>query len=229
MCERPLRGGRVTPGVVLVGETVRRPKSENWRFVRALLSQLRESSFEGAPRFLGTDEQGREILSYLPGEVPADLDAAFADLTLEDAARLIRRFHDATAGTPISDGYETVCHGDLSPCNFVFRDGRPVGMIDFDAAAPNMRLQDLGYAVFLWLNLGTDGPSPAEQARRTAVFSRAYGIEVDDHVVEAIIAAVAANIERLHAARRDSDVKWWQEQLDWLGNHSEELTRSMRS
>jgi hypothetical protein len=58
------------PGVVRVGETVRRPRGENWRFVRALLTHLRERGFEGAPTSLGSDEQGREIFSFLPGQVP---------------------------------------------------------------------------------------------------------------------------------------------------------------
>jgi Ser/Thr protein kinase RdoA (MazF antagonist) len=229
MCELPLSGGRVTAGVVRVGETVRRPRGENWRLVRALLTHLRECGFEGAPRYLGSDEQGREIVSFLPGEVPPDLDASIPDETLAAAARLVRGFHDATAGTPISQGNEIVCHGDLSPCNFVFRDGRPVGMIDFDAATPGARLQDLGYALFLWLNLGTDGPPPAEQARRIHVFCRAYDIEADDHMVEAIIAAVAVNIDRLRAADRDSDVEWWQKQLDWLDRQRDTLVRSLQS
>ena len=151
------------------------------------------------------------------------------DETLAAAAWLIRRFHDATAGTRISHGHETVCHGDLSPCNFIFRDGGPIGMIDFDAAVPGTRLQDVGYALFLWLNLGTDGPSPTEQARRIQVFCHGYGIEGDEHVIEASIIAVAANLERLCAARRHSDVKWWQEQLDWLSNAREELVRSLQS
>jgi Ser/Thr protein kinase RdoA (MazF antagonist) len=229
MCEQPLSGGRVTAGVVRVGETVRRPPGENRRFIQALLTHLRACGFDGAPRYLGSDEQGREILSYLPGEVPPDLDATIPDETLAAAATLIRHFHDATAGTPISQGHETVCHGDLSPCNFVFRDGRPVGMIDFDAAAPGARLQDLGYALFLWLNLGTDGPPPAEQARRIHVFCRAYDIEADDHTIEAIIAAVAVNLERLRAADRYSDVEWWQKQLDWLNRQRDALARSLQS
>lgn len=215
--------------MVRVGDTVRRPRGENWRLVRALLTQLRECGFEDAPRYLGSDEQGREILSYLPGEVPLDLDASVPDATLAAAARLIRRFHDATAGTPIADGHEIVCHGDLSPCNFVFRHGSPVGMIDFDAAGPGERLHDLGYALFLWLNLGTDGPPPAEQTRRIDVFCCAYEIEADDHVVEAIVAAVAVNLERLRAADRRSDVEWWQRQLDWLDRHRDALAESVQA
>jgi aminoglycoside phosphotransferase (APT) family kinase protein len=157
MEEVPLHNGRVTEDVVRVGDTVRRPFQRNSLLVRALLTQLHERGFDAAPRYLGSDEQGREVFSYLPGEVPPELDPAIADETLAAAGRLIRRFHDATAGTEIAAGYEVVCHNDLSPCNFVLREGKPVGIIDFDAAAPGERLQDVGYALFLWLNLGSDG------------------------------------------------------------------------
>ena len=86
------------------------------------------------------------MFSYLAGDVPVELDASFSDATLTMAAQLIRRFHDATADTELTSGQEVVCHNDLSPCNFVFRSGKPVAMIDFDNAAPGTRLHDLGYA-----------------------------------------------------------------------------------
>jgi aminoglycoside phosphotransferase (APT) family kinase protein len=61
--------------------------------------------------------------------------AAYADRVL------IRRFHDATVGTPLAEGPAVVCHGDLSLCNTVFRGGVPVALIDFDNAAPGARLE----------------------------------------------------------------------------------------
>jgi tRNA A-37 threonylcarbamoyl transferase component Bud32 len=219
MDEVPLTGGRVTRGVVRVGDTVRRPVSGNSALVRSLLRLLEDRGFEAAPRYLGADEQGREVLSYLPGEVPTNIGPAFSDRTLRAAARLICRFHDATAGTAIALGRETVCHGDLSPCNFVFRDGEPVGIIDFDAAAPGNRLTDVGYALFLWLNIGTDGPPAPEQARRTKVFCRAYGFEPDVSVVRAMCDAVSMNLERLRQTGRFGELPWWQAQRDWLTRH----------
>ena len=71
--EIPLQGGRITPGVVRVGQTVRRPPRLTAEFVHALLEHLAAVGFDGAPHFLGTDEKGRDILSYIEGEVPADL------------------------------------------------------------------------------------------------------------------------------------------------------------
>jgi Ser/Thr protein kinase RdoA (MazF antagonist) len=217
MDERPLAGGRVTPGVVRVGDTVRRPAARP--FVRRLLEQLEERGFDAAPRFLGSDEQGRDVLTFLPGDVPPELAPDHPDDVLVAAATLIRRFHDATAGSDLAAGAEVVCHNDLSPCNTVFRAGVPAALIDFDDAAPGARLDDLGYALFLWLNLGTDGPPPAEQARRIAVFCGAYGIEPDRRVVEAVTRAVSRSLERLRAAGRRSDAEWWAAQLAWLRAH----------
>ena len=67
--EIPLAGGDVTEGVVRVGDTVRRPVGPHSPLVHALLAHLESIGFEGAPRFLGIDEAGREVLSYVDGEV----------------------------------------------------------------------------------------------------------------------------------------------------------------
>jgi Phosphotransferase enzyme family len=221
--EVPLSGGRITKGVVRVGSTVRRPPQPNSELVRALLAHLAALQLEIAPRYLGTDQKGREMFSYLAGDVPAELDASFSDATLVTAAQLIRRFHDATADTELTSGQEVVCHNDLSPCNFVFRSGKPVAMIDFDNAAPGTRLHDLGYAVFLWLNLGTDGPDAAEQTRRIAIFCDAYGTTPGAGIINAVETAVAANINRLRTYNRLADVEWWQAQLDWIEQHRRSL------
>ena len=174
-----LLGGRTTHAVVRVGETVRRPPSPNAEFVRSLLRHLEFVGFDGAPRYLGNDESGREIFSYVPGSVPAEL-GDHDDRALESAARLIRAYHDATAplfGAPSAQKVciEVACHNDLSPCNTVFRDGCPVAFIDFDAAAPGSRSYDLGYAAWLWLDLGNPQCSAEEQIRRLRVFAAAYG------------------------------------------------------
>ena len=67
--EIPLAGGDVTEGVVRVGDTVRRPVGLHSPLVHALLAHLESVGFAGAPRFLGVDEAGREVLSYIDGEV----------------------------------------------------------------------------------------------------------------------------------------------------------------
>lgn len=172
--EFPLSGGRTTIGVVKVGNTVRRPGTPNSDFVRLVLRHLEAVDFDGSPRYLGADEKGRDIFSYLPGDVPADL-GDYDEAALEDAARLIRRYHDATTSFVHKDSADVVCHNDLSPCNTVFRDGRPFAFIDFDSASPGTRAHDLGYAAWLWLNIGDTGRSAEEQRYRLRVFLAAYG------------------------------------------------------
>src|SRR5262245_16638835 len=93
--ELPLEGGRTTAGVVRIGDTVRRPLKANAPFVHELLRHLEARGFSGAPRFLGTDSEGRETLSFLPGDVPPEL-GHFSDAQLMAAARLLRQLHDAT-------------------------------------------------------------------------------------------------------------------------------------
>ena len=175
--EIPLTGGRTTLNVVRVGDTARRPPAQNASFARGLLRHLETVGFDGAPRALNRDEQGREVLSWIPGDVPDELSPGYDELTLRAAARLIRDYHDASSGYVTRRG-EVACHNDLSPCNFVFRDGAPVAIIDFDAANPGLRAHDLGYAAWLWLDIGNPSVTAAEQGRRLGVLLDAYGPEV---------------------------------------------------
>src|SRR3712207_5306733 len=63
-----LVGGTANRGrVVRVGDTVRRPQRATSPATHALLRHLADVGFDGAPRFLGVDEQAREVLSYVPG------------------------------------------------------------------------------------------------------------------------------------------------------------------
>lgn len=50
--------------VVRVGETVRRSAKPN-EYANELLLFLEKQGFHQAPRYLGMDEKGREMLSYL--------------------------------------------------------------------------------------------------------------------------------------------------------------------
>jgi Phosphotransferase enzyme family len=190
--EVPLTGGWVTSGVVRVGETVRRPVADGATFRHALLRHLEDVGFDGAPRLLGLDEEGREILTFIEGSVPSNCGSiVWDDLPLAAAAMLLRAFHDASAGSELAGSNEIVCHHDFGPWNLVWRDLAsrvrvPVGIIDFDSAAPGQRVDDLGYAIWKHLNLGLIDLAPEEQGRRIGVMVSAYGAAFAGDVLPAI-------------------------------------------
>jgi hypothetical protein len=171
--EVKLAGGRTTSGVVQVGDTVRRPVSPNADFVHRLLRHLESRGFPGAPRYLGLDAQGREILTFLPGEVPQVL-GEFSDAQCVAAARLLRSLHDATTDCELRGNNDVICHGDASPCNCVFVDGIPQAFIDFDSAHAGTRENDVGYAAWLWLDIGNHDLDPNVQGHRLCDFVSAY-------------------------------------------------------
>lgn len=98
--ELPLRGGTHGP-VVRVGQTVRRVARPSTAAIHAMLRHLDRAGFDGAPRALGFDDSGREVLSFIPGEAGVRIDGAAApaytrtDATLIAVAQLLRRCHDA--------------------------------------------------------------------------------------------------------------------------------------
>ncbi|MEJ7568450.1 MAG: phosphotransferase [Gaiellaceae bacterium] len=226
--ERPLTGGWVTSGVVRVGQTVRRPRTSNAPFVERLLRHLEEAGFEAAPRHLGLDEQGREILTFIEGDVPSDCrTVVWRDEQLGAIAELLRRFHDATAGSEIAGGTEVVCHNDFGPWNLVWREGLPVGIIDYDNAAPGPRLDDFGYALWKAVNLGLIDLPVSEQRRRTTVFTTAYGMIIDSTLLGAVERAQERMRELITAAPvgvgRDDALEQIHRERDWLEANGSQL------
>ena len=211
-----------------VGDTVRRPAGGSSEFVSRLLLHLEHTGFAGAPRFMGYDEQGRETLSFIDGEVPSDCRSlVWRDDQIRAAMRLLRSFHDHTAGSALAGSEEVVCHNDFGPWNLVWREGMPAAIIDFDNAAPGCRMDDLAYAARKHLNLGLLSLPIAEQARRVAVLARAYGIEPDATLVAGVRAAQArmrALIESSPSgARRDDAFVLISGEQEWLDAHGDAL------
>jgi hypothetical protein len=169
--EIALDGGRWTAGVVRVGNTVRRRAVE---FTGRLLTSLAAHGFGGCPRYLGRDEAGRDVLSYVPGEVSGW--GHFEDTAVVAAARLLRGMHDASRDLAAAmGGGGVICHHDAAPNNVIFRDGRPVAFIDFDFAAPGDPIEDVAYLAWSWC-ISARRPSPPEQAAQVGLLADAYGL-----------------------------------------------------
>jgi Ser/Thr protein kinase RdoA (MazF antagonist) len=178
-------------GPVRVGDTIRRPVHPRSGYVDELLRRLAGAGFTGAPLPLGYDEQGRQILTFIEGEVPAAVEGApfrLSDARLRSAAVLMRAFHDATVSSGLRGDAQVVCHGDLGPHNTVFRGDMAVGIIDFeDDVGPGRRLDDVAQAVWGFADLTDDTVPVAEQARRTRLMCEAYGDVTPADIVEALI------------------------------------------
>jgi hypothetical protein len=213
--ETELSGGN-TSSVVRIGETVHRATGSWSAGVHALLLYLEQQAFHDAPKFLGMDEQGREILTFIEGEVGNYPLAHYmwSDEVLAEAARLIRRYHDATVGFVIPEAahwqieyqdrsqHEVLCHNDLAPYNTVYRDGEPYALIDFDNAGPGPRAWDLAHAAYRFVPLAhlhdsemaREGVTNAQtQGRRLQLFCDSYGISARE-----VLEMVGPRVQALH-------------------------------
>jgi 8-oxo-dGTP diphosphatase len=184
-----LPGGNVG-GAVRVGWTVRRPTGAWTPAVHALLEHLAERGVEAVPRVLGYDERGREVLTYLPGEVVYVPERRMDDEQLAGLMRWTRRFHEASASfrpegvvawrfekRSLAE-HEIICHHDLGWYNLAYTDRRLTGVFDWDVAGPGVPLDDLAFAA--WNNvplvqMAEDAEHTEEAARRLEVMAQAYG------------------------------------------------------
>ncbi|HEX2295101.1 MAG TPA: phosphotransferase [Actinomycetota bacterium] len=213
MEEELLTGGNTHEAVVRVGDTVRRPAGPWTPGVHALLRHLEAAGFDGAPRVLGVDELGREVLTFVEGDVvyPDHVDLIAPDEALAEVAGLVRAFHDAVAGFDGrgyewshrgSDGSgsgELVCHNDLAPWNLVRRPGGGWAFVDWDLAAPGSPDWDLAWALLTLIPLMPDSTIRADVPHRLGVFREAYGA-LDPGVLEV---AVARCVREAHLIRTD--------------------------
>jgi hypothetical protein len=241
----PLLGGTANRGLVVrVGDTVRRPLLHGSEGARALLEYLEKIGFDGAPRFLGLDDAGREVLSYIPGEsvTPPYPPWSMTDTALRSVARLLRRYHEAVAGfdtddhpwaEPVPAAYDEglVSHNDPNLDNVVFRDGEAVALIDFDLAGPGSMLWDVAAAIRLWAPLRPDAdihdPRRGRTLTRLCVFADAYGLDESDRT--RLVDAAAVNHTWCMAYVRrgaENGHPWFRHR--WTGGEAELTDRTNR-
>jgi Phosphotransferase enzyme family len=172
--EEVLHGGN-TSVVVRVGETVRRHRGHWTPAVHALLAHLGSVGFSDVPTILGVDDQGREVLSLVTGEVglldpgcllPPWFRTAEACMAIGD---WLRRFHDAQRGfipdpalpwrlypgRGLGPG-EVLVHHDAAPYNAIRRPDGGLTVIDWDFCAPGDPVEDLAFSAWQWIPLWAD-------------------------------------------------------------------------
>ena len=196
-----LTGGNVS-NVYRSEDTVRRELKPDSVKIHKLLQHLESKGFDYAPKFLGVDEKSREILSFIKGEAgnyPLK-NYMLSNDVLKEIAKMLRLYHDAVSDFPISDEWkpmdntpekmEVICHNDFAIYNIIFKDEKPVGIIDFDVAAPGPRLWDIAYTLYTCVPLSRICQSKTGEAvyydsstdavrikERVNLFFKSYGIE----------------------------------------------------
>ncbi len=170
-----LKGGQSTASVIQFGNTVHRTKSANHNFVHTLLQFLQKKNFSYSPKFLGINEQGQEILSFIQGEVPRR--KILTDNQLILSIKILRAFHDCASLSDLCNGHETICHNDFASWNVIFQNEEPVGMIDFDEAAPGRRIDDVAYFIWTFLDLGNEEFTTEDQIRKTNMLCETYQLK----------------------------------------------------
>ncbi len=220
--EQQLDGGIANAGnVVRVGPHVLRPSSPHSGSIHAFLRAVRSGGFEGASSPVGIDEDGRERLVFIDGDVPLTPypDWSQSDTALASIARLLRGLHDAARGfdargftwdNALADpaGGTLVCHNDVEPSNVVFRDGIAVALLDFEFAAPGRPVYDLAQFARLCVPIDDDfdqarlGWRPVDGPARLRLVADTYGLGRDGRAE--LLTAMNDAIDRIEAAVRQS-------------------------
>ena len=201
--EVPLSGGNAGGVVVRVGDTVRKSWTESTESVADYVRHLRESGVD-APRVVGRDAHGRQVIEYVDG-VLAMAREPLTHSELHRVGEMVRAIHDASASyvPPPDARWDTllepanadlICHNDLAPWNLIM--GNRWVFIDWDGAGPSTRLWDLAYAAQAF-TLNDAGRDPDEAARELSVFLDGYRA---DH---ALRTALPRTMHRRAAAMHD--------------------------
>lgn len=243
--EQPLAGGFISD-VVLASGTVRKSPPRDPVFVRRLLRHFEHHHWTGAPRFIGTDHRGREMLTFIDGEVPwrqnHEPPSTRSEQSLAAVARHVRHFHDLTAGTDLADGHEVVCHNDLSPKNTVYRDASgqmmPVAFIDWDIAAPGARIHDVAHVCWQYVGLGPNVQDAPAAAKLVGVIADAYGVADRSTLIDTILwwqdrcwhgieAAAEAGEPAMVRLRDSGAAEAVHAAYDWTWDHRDLLHRAV--
>lgn len=213
--EEFLAGGLGSGGAVIRrGEVVSRPAPPHAAAVHAHLRALRRAGFDGAPHPVRLTGDGREEVTFLPGEVALPPFPAWSQGAgvLRSVGALLRRLHRASAAVRVDpdagwsreladpEGGPLLCHNDVCRENVVFRDGRAAALIDFDFAAPGRPVWDLAMAARYWVPMRPEAGQDA--AARLRILADGYGLGAADRAVLPRVVEEATRCGREFVTRR---------------------------
>lgn len=205
-----LAGGNVG-GAWRVGDTVRRTTGPWTPAVHALLDHL-GPRLAGVPTFLGFDDRGREVLSYLPGRV-VDVDTEMlTEGQLRSVVAWTRSFHRAVAAFVHEGPWRffpvkapvLIGHNDIAPYNVCFDGDELAGVFDWDFAGPSTPLLELAFMAWncvpLWRDIGAE---PA--AVRLQLLSSTYGESTARDILHAVQPRIQLMLDGISLAAAAGD------------------------
>jgi hypothetical protein len=191
-----MSGPRYLPGNVggawLIDSAVHRSTGPWTAAVHALLEHL-HGRVRGIPHVIGFDDDGREVLSYLPGRV---IDVDRERLTTEQLVSVVewtRHFHDAVRDfthpgpwrAPPPSNATLIGHNDIAPYNAAFDGDQLVGIFDWDFAGPTTVEMELAFIAWNCVPLWSDDDDAA-MAERLSVMASTYGAVTPDAILSAV-------------------------------------------
>jgi hypothetical protein len=218
-----LDGGNLTK-VVRIGDTVRRETGSWTPFVHRLLRHLRENGFTLAPKALGLDHSGREILAYIPGQTLIGQpwpEWVWSEELLEEAVAVLVDYHkkvsdfrpefvESRLGTQPLTREQIVCHNDFAPYNCVFENGHLVGLLDWDVVCAGSPIWDIAFFAWHWVPLYKPSPEMAWRTgevcrRRLSRIVNSYGLKDRSNFLEEIIMRIEASRQGILTRAVDGD------------------------
>ena len=188
-----------------------------------------QERFSYAPRPLGIDEQGREMISFLPGDSMMRPWRAvmFTDDALIQATEMLRELHDATrelelpaetiwrSGAAAKVSGQVIRHGDLGPWNTLWQDNRLTGLIDWDFAEPGEAITDLAQLALYFVPLrGEDHwrecgfASQPDFGHRVSVICKTYRDVSTSDVVREIDRLQRASMQEIEDRANEGRYPW---------------------
>lgn len=224
--DEPLAGGMVNAGAVFrQGDLVERPAPRTAHALHAFLRALAEQGFDAAPAPIGLTADGRQQLTFIPGEVglPPFPGWVMTESALASVGSLLRRLHEASTAVTVDayvewpqdladpQGGTILCHNDVCPDNVVFRDGRAAALIDFDLAAPGRPLWDVAMTARYWAPMldpesaAALYPSGPDVPARLRILADSYGLSVGERAELPAVIEQATEVCRAFVTRRVAD------------------------
>lgn len=204
-----LKNGRSHREVFKKGQFLFKEKDEKSELIVSFLKSLEHSNFTKFGRLVKEDTKYL-IYEYIEGFVPDNIGRT-NDNHLYEAIKILREYHDSVS--KLSNNKELLmCHGDLTPNNMVFVEGKPIAIIDWDSIYMGHKYEDLAYVIMTWLDIADPYRQFKDSIDVINKSIQVYGAGSDfrQNFMEIMIARAKLNIE---AASPDSP--WYESRKKW--------------